>query len=103
MNKLTNLSDYQNGFVYRVENGDTLFSLAEKFHTTPSAIIFFNSLTNELQCGELVYIEKTDGRPYFVAPGDTLELIADKFGVQIDRILIKNKTDAIYVGQKIYI
>ena len=103
MNKLLNLSDFQSGFIYRTENGDTVTAIAEKFHTTPAVIIFHNSLTCEVVSGELLYIEKIYGEPYIIEPGDDLERIAEKFCVSPEKIVIKNKTDVFYVGQKIYI
>ncbi len=103
MNKLYDLSDFENGFIYRTEEGDTIFFLSEKFHTTPAAIIFFNSLSAEPIPGELIYVEKIEGEKYTVKPGDTIEAISEKFRVGQDVILLKNKTDVLYVGQTIYV
>ena len=103
MNKLYYLNDFQSKFVYRVERGDDLNSLSDKFHTAPSRIIADNSLNEEISEGELLVIEKVDGEEYIVKPYDDLDKIAGYDEKKRREIVAKNKTDYIYVGQKIYI
>ena len=103
MNKLFNLSDFQDLFIYRVEEGDTLRSIGDKFHAAETALISLNALTQEVSVGDVLLVERTNGIPYIVKPGDSLESITNGDKNKIFEIVNKNKTDVIYVGQKIYI
>ena len=103
MSKLYHLSDFLTEFAYRAEEGDTVLSLSERFSTTPTRIILSNGLTEELKAGEIVKIEKIDGTPYIVRPSDTLESLSGYNEEKRREIMNKNKTDYIFVGQKIYI
>ncbi len=58
--------------VYQVHPGDTLASIAEKFHTTVEALIAYNKITNPdmLQAGTILRIPPAD---YVVPETDTEE------------------------------
>ena len=100
---LKSLSSVKSKFVYRVEKGDTVFSVADKFHTTKELIIYLNALTEDLREGELILVEKVQGEEYIVCPTDSLQKIAQNDKRRSFEIANKNKTDFFYVGQKIYI
>ena len=57
--------------VYQVQPGDTLASIAEKFHTTVEALIAYNKITNPdmLQAGTILRIPPAD----YVIPETTTE------------------------------
>ncbi len=101
--KLQDLSCVKNTFIYMVEKGDTLKSIADKFHTTMQVLIVINGLESEVKAGEYIVVEKIDGELYYVKPGDTLEKIAKNDSEKIKNIKRRNKIDKIYPGQKIYI
>lgn len=103
MNDLFDLSFYQDKFIYRVQNGDTIKSIAEKFHTQETFLISLNALTEEVCVGDILLVEKIKGEPYIVKPLDTLEKIAGYDKDRIFEIINKNKTDVIFVGQKLFI
>ncbi len=103
MNKLLNLSDFCGLFVYRVEEGDTIKGISEKFHAAETAIIAINALEEEVIPGDIILIEKTDGELYEVQPEDTIESISGGNKDKMFEIIKKNKTDVFYVGQRIYI
>ena len=101
--KLTDVSGYKKRFVYKIESGDDIYSLAKKFHTTVAAIIADNALTTPPEKGELIVIEKIDGREYIVKPTDDINTISGGDNGRAFEILRKNKTDVIYAGQTLYL
>ena len=101
--KLRDLSFVKNRFLYMVEAGDTIKSIADKFNTTQQVLIVTNDLESDVKVGEYIIVEKVEGDLYIVKPNDTLEDIAKNDQERIIAIKKRNKIDKIYVGQKIYI
>ena len=93
----------KNTFIYMVEQGECLKTIADKFNTTQQALIAVNGLETDVKAGEYIIVEKIQGDSYVVKVGDTLEKIASFDKEKIREIVRKNKIDCIYVGQKIYI
>ena len=50
-----------------------------------------------------MFIEETDGKIYTAEPFDTLESVAEKFGVPPERIERANGVDYVFYGLKIII
>ncbi|HUI83405.1 MAG TPA: LysM peptidoglycan-binding domain-containing protein [Candidatus Binatia bacterium] len=85
---------------HRVEYGDTLASVARKYHTSPSAIAEANNLAaGDVQPGTKLIIPIAPGRHeaetvaysrhptrYRVRKGDTVASVADDFEVPVDRL-----------------
>ena len=88
---------------YRVNDGETLFSVCEKVGVPPVAVIKENNLKSEISSGDLLYIEKTDCYIYKVTPYDTIKSISQKFGVSESEILQKNGVPYIFFGLSIKI
>ena len=98
---------------YVVQKGDTLYSIAQKYSTTPSAIINKNKLSSDyLTVGQVLTIpndvESTgndedviDDNLYVVQRGDSLFSIASKYGVNVNDIIMENNlnSDVITIGQ----
>lgn len=98
---------------YVVQKGDTLYSIAQKYSTTPSAIINKNNLSSDyLTVGQVLTIpndvESTgndedviDDNLYVVQRGDSLFSIASKYGVNVNDIIMENNlsSDVITIGQ----
>ena len=101
--KFDNIGRYKRIFVYKTERGDDLDSIAEKFGTTKRIIVADNLLSEEPRLGETLIVEKPEGRAYIVKPFDTIESLSGGNKKRELEILKNNKTDFIYVGQKIYI
>lgn len=94
-----------NVIVYTVRSGDTLWQLARRYGTTVDAIKQANGLTSDnLSIGQILRIPVSQDAQYFlytVRPGDTLWLLANRFGTTVN--VIKNlnglTSDALRVGQ----
>ena len=84
---------------HRVESGDTLVSIAHKYHASPASITQANQLpSDDLQLGAKLIIPLTPGSSgdgmafskhptrYKVRKGDTVDSVADDFGVPVDKL-----------------
>ena len=85
---------------YRVESGDTLASIAWKYHASPASITQANGLPSDyVQVGAKLIIPLTPGRSdgattafskhptrYKVRKGDTLYSVADDFEVPVEKL-----------------
>ncbi|MCM1253308.1 MAG: LysM peptidoglycan-binding domain-containing protein [Clostridium sp.] len=75
---------------YTVRSGDTLWLLAQRFGTTVDAIKRLNGLTgNLLNIGQVLKIPAGSNPSYFeytVRSGDTLWLLAQRYGTTVDAI-----------------
>lgn len=94
--------------IYTVKSGDSIYSIAREFGTTPARIIADNELTDpgRLAVGQsLVILEPTN--TYTVRGGDTLESIADTFGISLIELWRNNPMlggkSFIYPGQTLNI
>lgn len=99
--------------VYIVQKGDTLYSIALKYNTTPTAIMNKNNLTsNVLSVGQTLTIpgdvESTGNdddvintNTYIVQRGDSLYSISRAYGVSVDDLKRANNltTDVLTIGQ----
>ncbi|WP_069648891.1 LysM peptidoglycan-binding domain-containing protein [Caloranaerobacter ferrireducens] len=77
--------------IHVVKPGDSVWSIARKYGTTPESIIEANQLQDlpYLIEGQALVIPKTYTR-YVVKPGDTVWTISRKFGVTVDSIIEAN-------------
>lgn len=103
--------------VYIVQKGDTLYSIALKYNTTPTAIINKNNLTsNILSVGQTLTIpgdvESTgddddviNTNTYIVQRGDSLYSISMAYGVSVDDLKRANNlsSDVLSIGQLLII
>lgn len=90
-----------NMFMYTVQKGDTLYSIARKYNTTVNDIINLNYLkNNNLSVGQVIRIPENyynydemsapNYITYTVKPGDTLYSIALNNGINVDTIISDN-------------
>ncbi|MCM1045610.1 MAG: LysM peptidoglycan-binding domain-containing protein [Candidatus Gastranaerophilales bacterium] len=90
---------------YTVQSGDTLWLLARRFGTTVEAIRSLNGLTSDvLNIGQVLKIPQETGSGYFeytVQAGDTLWLLARRFGTTVEAIRSLNglTSDVLNIGQ----
>lgn len=99
--------------VYYVQPGDSLYKISRKYNTTVTAIKTLNNLkSNFIYVGQQLLVpsaeepdqEKTEVI-YFVQPGDSLYLIARRFGTTVGEIVARNNLDSYYihVGKMLFI
>ncbi len=92
-------------FAYTVKSGDTLWLLANRFGTSVDAIKRLNSLTGDnLQIGQVLRIPTGQSSSYFdytVRSGDTLWLLANRYGTTVDAVKRLNglTSDNLQIGQ----
>ncbi len=94
--------------IYTVKSGDSIYSIAREYGTTPARIMADNELADpgRLAVGQsLVILEPT--QTYTVRGGDTLESIARTFGVSLNELWRNNPmlggNTFIYPGQTLNI
>ena len=97
------------GSVYYVQRGDTLRKIAARFGTTVDAILKLNPQIknpNIIYVGQAITVSgQSSSQNHTVQRGETLRIIANKYGTTVDALLslnsgIKNP-NLIYVGQVI--
>ena len=96
-----------NGNVYIVQSGDTLYNIARKYNVSVDELKKTNNLTtNTLQIGQQLIIPTTnDYETYTVESGDTLYSIARKFNTTVSAIASLNNlaTNTLSIGQQLLI
>ena len=77
--------------IYTVQSGDSLYSIARRYNTTPARIMSDNALSSPstLSVGQsLVILQPTE--VYTVRGGDTLYSIAARYGVSVNQLWRNN-------------
>lgn len=90
---------------YVVQRGDTLWRIAQMYHTTVDAIKTLNGLTSDLLLVGQQLLIPGNLTMYTVQKGDTLWSIANRFQTTVAGIREANRltNDMIYVGQVLQI
>ncbi|MCA0972390.1 glycoside hydrolase family 18 protein [Halobacillus litoralis] len=93
--------------IHVVQQGESVFSIARLYDSTPQAIIEANELETpgDLVIGQAIVIPIV-GRFYFVQPGDNLYSIGQQFGIPAERLAQVNgipANGALQVGLRLYI
>lgn len=105
----------EGSFSYTIQRGDSLNALAQRFGTNPSAIITLNPGLDpgSLQVGRIICIPGAAPREcpsgsssYVIRSGDTLYVLAQRFGTTVAAIVALNpgiNPNALQVGETICI
>jgi murein DD-endopeptidase MepM/ murein hydrolase activator NlpD len=82
-------------FVYTVEPGDTLSTIAEQFNLKKETLMAENNLwnPNRLKVGTKIKILPVDGLSHMVKGNDTLEKIAKEYKVELEKIVEQNQLE----------
>jgi LysM repeat protein len=103
------------GQTHVVQRGETLWSIAARYGTTPQAIVSANGLANAnyIYAGQKLTIPTgggggpvATGGSYTIRPGDTLFSIAAQYGTTVSAIMQANglaNANYIYPGQQLVI
>lgn len=86
---------------YTVVKDDSLYKISVLFKTTVTMIKSDNTLqSDEIRPGQII---KIDAQIYTVSTGDTLYLIAKRYGIPLDNLRKANNKwdDMIFIGQKL--
>ena len=89
--------------LYTVKKGDTLPSIAAKFHASQSVIAERNNLKGQPFEGMKLIIDEQEAFGYTVRPFDSIRSIAAKFGISEESIESLNGVSAVFVGQRILV
>ncbi|MCU0464499.1 MAG: peptidoglycan DD-metalloendopeptidase family protein [Anaerolineae bacterium] len=78
---------------YVIERGDTVYTIAQKFGLTQESIAWSNDRRQlwTLVPGSILYIPPVDGVVHIVAGEDTIDEIADFYGVEDALVVIDNE------------
>lgn len=99
----TSTTTTENVVEYIVKSGDSLYSIADRYGTSISAIRERNNLSsNLLQIGQVLVIPTaTSNQTYTVKSGDSLYTIANRFNTTVDEIKRKNNlsSNLLQIGQ----
>ncbi len=98
-----------NDEIYTVKKGDSLYQISLKYGVSVDDLKKFNNLiNNNLSIGQTIKIPKvisTDTNVYTVKKGDSLYLIASKFGINVNDLKSYNNltSNLLSIGQKLKI
>ena len=89
-------------FYYRVQDGDTVQNICQKFNTCKENI-FRNNWDLDFYVGEWILIKSNEFKTHYVKPMETLEIIAKKYKTTNEKIMTDNnlQTEKLFIGQKL--
>ncbi len=89
-------SSQEDVFLYTVEEGDTLGSIALKYNISSNTIRWANDLgdSDMIRPGDQLFILPVSGIRYVVKNGDNIDSLAKKFGGQKEEIITFNNLPA---------
>ncbi|WP_328995084.1 LysM peptidoglycan-binding domain-containing protein [Kribbella sp. NBC_01245] len=106
---------------YKVQSGDTLSHIAQRYGTTVNALVKLNHLPgngNAIYAGDILKLpgkggsdkttrpQRPTGVVYVIKPGDTIERIARRYKIKQSALLAANglaRTDRIFAGKPLRI
>lgn len=91
---------------YTVVAGDTIESIAQKHHLTPTQVRWSNQLKKTtLSAGQILYLPSGTGIVYTVKANDTIDTIANKYGSSATEIIALNdlEVSGVSAGMRIFI
>lgn len=91
-------------YVHKVKKNESLRSICQKYSVLKGDLLTANNVVEEdIHEGLLLFVEVPDGIRYVVKPFDTVQKIADRYGITLDEILKFNNIKEIFLGQIIYL
>ncbi len=79
---------------YTIEKGDNLYQIARRYNINPELLAALNGLTmnDYIYPGQEILIPKSGYSYYITTEGDTLDIVANRFKVDKDRVMRENET-----------
>lgn len=90
-------------FFYRVQQGETLASIAQKFNLPIGCVIYDNKLKQEVYSGQILLLNIRQNNVYKVSPKDTLNSIAQSFNLTTQYLKTQNHIEYVFYGLTIYL
>ena len=84
-------------FFYRVQEGDCVISLSNRFCVPTRDLIEENALKGEIREGDVLFITPKDNA-YPVLPHETAKDVSEKFGIPADEVLKSNGVIYLFYG-----
>ncbi|HYH03112.1 MAG TPA: LysM peptidoglycan-binding domain-containing protein [Bacillota bacterium] len=111
LGSLASVGGYVFGQTYYVQPGDSLFKIAARYGTSVDALLRSNNLgaAASIYPGQAIQIGyssgSTSGKTHLVQSGESLFLIAQRYGISIDTLKRTNNitSNYLYVGQRLTI
>lgn len=97
-------SSVENYSLYTVKNGDTLYQIANQFHTSIGNLRYINNLKNNvLMIGQILKIPQSQENLYTVKIGDSLWSIAEEYKTTVSELQKVNNlsSTSLKIGQKL--
>ena len=78
--------------IYKINKGDSLYSIAKNYNVNPVLLSHMNGIgeNDYIYPDQELLIPKKDYVYYISVEGDTLDIIADKFGINTEDIIREN-------------
>ena len=91
-------------FYYRVQSGDDLFNISERFNTCKENILRNNNDLDFYE-GEWIIIKTNEFKIHYVKPTERLVDIAQEYDIDVQKLKQDNnlKTDKLFIGQRLKI
>ena len=86
---------------YTIKTGDNLYQIAKKYNINPDLLAALNGLNmnDYIYPGQVVMIPKSGFSYYLTKEGDTIDTVANTFGVSVNSLLNDNKILYLLDGQ----
>lgn len=80
--------------IYRVKQGDSIYSIARAYNVNPETLLLVNGLNKDdyIYPNQELIVPKGDVALYVTKPGDTLSFIVDNLGIDANTLNKENKT-----------
>lgn len=86
---------------YTIKSGDSLYRISKKYNINPELLSSLNGLnmSDYIYPGQVIMIPKSGYSYYLTKEGDTIETVANTFGISINDLLKNNKILYLLDGQ----
>jgi len=98
-----NLNRLENEYYeyYTIKSGDNLYQIARKYNINPELLSSLNGLNmnDYIYPGQMIMIPKSGYSYYLTKEGDTIDTVANTFGISVGDLLKNNKVLYLLDGQ----